>query len=193
MMAVPGYLHGRRGAFIALGVAAALVLIVVGLPITMLFAAQARDIRDSEETIADYQSEIGQRPQLEERLQALRQSAQSVPGLLSGTSAALAQAQLQSDMKELVEHNGGTLLSAQLLPPARSNGFDVVSITYDMTVPLGHFRSLLYAVETHTPFYFVNDADFIMPPNWKPGNPQNADPAMEVRFTIHAYRWSGRQ
>ena len=192
-MALPGYMRGRRGAFIALGIALALALIVVGLPLAMLFAAQARDIRDSEDTIAEYQTEIGQRPQLEERLQALRESAQSVPGLLTGTSAALAQAQLQSDMKGLIERNGGALLSAQLLPPSRANGFDVVSISYDMTVPLGRFRALLYAVETHTPFYFVNDADFIMPPNWKPGNPQNPDPAMEVRFTIHAYRWSGRQ
>jgi hypothetical protein len=191
-MTVPNFLRGRRGAFFALSIAVALALIVVGLPIGMLFAAQASDIRDSEEQIAAYQAEVGQRPQLEERLQALRQSAQSVPGLLTGTSAALAQAQLQSDMKGLIERNGGTLLSAQLLPPARANGFDVVSISYDMTVPLGRFRSLIYAVETHTPFYFVNDADFIMPPNWRPGNPQNADPAMEVRWTIHAYRWSGK-
>jgi hypothetical protein len=191
-MTAPSFLHGRRGAFIALGIAVALALIVVGLPVAMLFAAQASDIHDSEDQIAAYQAEVGQRPQLEERLRALRQSAQSVPGLLTGSSAALAQAQLQSDMKGLIERNGGTLLSAQLLPPARANGFDVVSISYDMTVPLGRFRSLIYAVETHTPFYFVNDADFIMPANWRPGNPQNADPAMEVRWTIHAYRWSGK-
>lgn len=191
-MTVPDFLHGRRGAFIALSVGVALVLVVVGLPIAMLFSAQAHDIRESEDTIAQYQSEIGQRPQLEERLEALRQSAQSVPGLLSGSSAALAQAQFQSDMKTLIEHNGGTLLSAQLLPPTHAKGFDVVSISYDMTVPLGRFRALLYSVETHTPFYFMNDADFIMPPNWRPGNPQNADPAVEVRVTVHAYRWSGR-
>jgi hypothetical protein len=129
---------------------------------------------------------------LQDRLAALQQSAQSVPGLLTGSSAALAQAQLQSDMKELIERNGGALLSARLLAPASANGFDVISISYDMTVPLGRFRTLLYAVETHTPFYFVNDADFIMPPNWKPGNAQNPDPAMEVRWTIHAYRWNGR-
>ncbi|HEY1837711.1 MAG: type II secretion system protein GspM [Rhizomicrobium sp.] len=192
-MAVPDYLRGRRGAFLALGAAVVLALIVIGLPIAMLFASQASDIDDSEHQIAAYQAEVGQRPQLQARLEALRQSAQSVPGLLTGSNAALAQAQLQSDMKELIERNGGTLLSAQLLPPTHSNGFDVASISYDMTVPLGHFRAMLYSVETHTPFYFVNDADFIMPPNWRPGNAQNPDPAMEVRFTIHAYRWSGRR
>jgi hypothetical protein len=192
-MAVPGYLQGRRGAFIALGIAVVLVLIVIGLPIALLFVGQMQDIRESKRAIADYQVEIAQRPQLEDRLEALRQSAQSVPGLLTGSNAALAQAQLQSDVKGLIERNGGTLLSAQLLPPTKANGFDVVSISYDMTVPLGRFRSLLYAVETHTPFYFVNDADFIMPANWRPGNPQDPDPAMEVRWTLHAYRWSGRQ
>jgi hypothetical protein len=191
-MAVPAFLEGRQGAMIALGTAAALVFLVVALPIVLLFAAQASDIRDARAEIAGYQNEIAERPELQARLQALQQSAQSVPGLLSGTSAALAQAQLQSDMKDLIERNGGALLSAQLLPPSTEKGFDVVSISYDMTVPLGHFRSLLYAVETHTPFYFINDADLIMPPNWRPGNPQDPDPAMEVRWTVHAYRWSGK-
>lgn len=192
-MTVPVSLRGRRGAFIALAAGIALIAIAIGLPAFMLFSAQAADIRDSENQIAAYQAEVAQRPELEARLHALQQSAQSVPGLLAGQSAALAQAQLQSDMKQLIERNGGALLSAQLLPPVDHNGFDVVSIAYDMTLPLSRIRTLMYAVETHTPFYFINDSDLIMPPNWKPGNPQNADPKMEVRWTVHAYRWSGRK
>jgi uncharacterized membrane protein len=124
------------------------------------------------------------------RLAALQQGAKSVPGLLTASSAALAQAQLQSDMKELIDRSGGALLSAQLLPPTKVKGFDSVAIEYDLTIPVSRFSSLVYAVETHTPYYFVDSADFVMPPNWRP-NPQGQDPSMEMRWTIHAFRWRG--
>jgi hypothetical protein len=190
-MTVPGFLHGRRGAFIALGVCAFLVAVVVGLPILAIFQAQQSDIQQSLDELATYQTEQSQRPELEAQLRALQQSARSVPGLMSGASAALAQAKLQSGMKALIEHNGGSLLSAQLMPPTNAAGFDLVSISYDLTVPLSRIRTLLYAVESHTPFFFVNDVDLVMPSNWRPDNAEMPDPNLEVRWTIHAYRWNG--
>ncbi|HTT83314.1 MAG TPA: GspMb/PilO family protein, partial [Rhizomicrobium sp.] len=106
------------------------------------------------------------------------------------SSADLAQAQLQSEMKQLIDRNGGSLLSAQLLPPTKVKGFDSVSIEYDVTIPLSNFSSLIYAVETHVPYYFVDSADLVMPPNWRANSP-NQNPSMEMRWTIHAYRWRG--
>ena len=189
-MTVPSYLRGRTGAFIALGALAVLVLLFVGLPLAAMFQAQA-DNRDAAlEQLTAYREQEARRPALLARLAALQESAQTVPGLLRASSAALAQAQLQSDMKELIDKNSGNLLSAQLLPPTKVKGFDQIAIEYDMTVPLSHVSTLLYAVETHTPYFFVDSADLVMPPNWRP-SPQMQDPAMEVRWTIHAYRWSG--
>jgi hypothetical protein len=190
-MVVPDLLRGRRGAFIALGVASLAFALLVIAPLVALFEAQQSDIEDSLGDLANYQAEVALRPQLETRLHALEQTAKSVPGLLAGNNAELAQAQLQSDMKSLIGENGGTLLSAQLLQPTSANGFDMVAIQYDLTVPLTHLKNLIYAVETHTPYYFVDDADMIMPPNWRPDNPQAPDPALEVRWTVHAFRWNG--
>ena len=191
-MTAPNFLRGRRGAFIALGAIGFLFLIVVALPLAAMFQSQSEDRADALAQLESYRAEEARRPALAARLAALQEGAKSVPGLLTGTSAALAQAQLQSDMKELIDRNGGSLLSAQLLPPTKVKGFDSVAIQYDVTIPLSRFSGLVYAVETHVPFYFVDSADFVMPPNWHQNSP-NQDPSMEMRWTIHAYRWRGAQ
>lgn len=190
-MTVPDFLRGRRGAFIALGTVFGFIALILILPLMTLFEAQAEGKEESLRELAAYKTEEASRPMLEARLRALQQSAQSVPGLLTGSSAALAQAELQSDMKEMIDRSGGSLLSAQLLSPTRIKGFDDVAIEYDLTIPLSRVSALIYAIETHTPYFFLDTADLVMPPNWRPTNPRAQNPAMEVRWTVHAYRWGG--
>ncbi|MGA7676316.1 MAG: type II secretion system protein GspM [Rhizomicrobium sp.] len=190
---MPSFLRGLRGAFFALGGAFAVFLLIVVLPFLATLIAQRDDIADSKAQIETAQAELALKPELEEQFRALSASAATVPGLLSANTAALAQAQLQSDMKSIIDANGGVLLSAQILPPVTMRGFDVVAIQYDLTLPLSRLRSLLYAVETHTPYFFIDEADVQMPPNWRPDNPQMSDPTLEVRWTVHAYRWSGNR
>ncbi|HEY6577858.1 MAG TPA: type II secretion system protein GspM [Rhizomicrobium sp.] len=189
-MTIPAFLRGRRGAFLAFGAMASLVVVAVALPAVAMFHSQTENRREALAQLTAYRSQEAQRPVMAERLAALQEGAKSVPGLLTASSAELAQAQLQSDVKELIDRNGGSLLSAQPLPPTKVKGFDLVSIEYDLTIPLSHFSSLVYAVETHIPYYFVDSADFVMPPNWRP-NSATQDPSMEMRWTIHAYRWRG--
>jgi Type II secretion system (T2SS), protein M subtype b len=189
-MTAPLFLRGRKGAFIALGTVALLFLVLVALPVVALFRSQAKDREEELAELAAYRAQEAQRPALAARLAALQEGAKSVPGLLDASSAALAQAQLQSEMKELIDKNGGSLLSAQLLPPTKVKGFDSVAIDYDVTIPVSNFSALVYAVETHTPYYFVDSADFVMPPTWR-ANVPGQDPSMEMRWTIHAYRWAG--
>jgi len=191
-MTAPAFLRGRKGAFIAVGAIAFLFLVLVALPLAAMFRAQAEDREEALAQLEAYRAEEARRPALQARLAALQEGAKSVPGLLTATSAALAQARLQSEMKELIDRNGGSLLSAQLLPPTKVKGFDSVAIQYDVTIPLSRFSGLVYAVETHVPYYFVDSADFVMPPNWR-ANLAQQDPSMEMRWTIHAYRWRGSQ
>jgi hypothetical protein len=190
---VPVILRGRRGAFFALGCVAAALVVFVLLPFMMTVITQWTDIDDSREQIETAQAELALKPELEEQYRALVTSAATVPGLLPANTTALAQAQLQSAMKTIIEANGGVLLSAQILQPDSAHGFDVVAIQYDLTLPLSRLRSLLYSVETHRPYFFISEADILMPPNWLPDNPQMPDPTLELRWTVHAYRWNGKR
>jgi hypothetical protein len=173
------------------GAAAALLLFAV-LPFAALLLVQGAAIADSKVRLAAAQEALARRSALEVEFRDLSASAATAPGLLSAGSAALAQAQLQSAMKSVIEEHGGVLLSAQILPPDPVHGFDAVAIQYDLTVPLSRLRGLLYAVETHTPYLFIAEAEMQMPANWSPDNAQLPDPALELRWTVRAYRWSGR-
>ena len=189
-MSPPEFLRGRKGALLVLGALVCLFVLLVALPVVALFRSQADDRKEALAQLAAYRVLEAQRPTLQARLASLQEGAKSVPGLLDASSAELAQAQLQSEMKGLIDKSGGSLLSAQLLPPTKVKGFDSVAIEYDVTIPVSHFSSLIYAVETHVPYYFVDSADLVMPPNWR-ANSANQDPSMEMRWTIHAYRWRG--
>ena len=121
-MTVPNFLRGRRGAFSALGGAAVAVMLFVIAPFAATIFAQRDDIANSKRQIEAAQSELAMKPELENQFETLGASAATVPGLLSANTAALAQAQLQSGMKSIIDANGGVLLSAQIMPPIRCAG-----------------------------------------------------------------------
>jgi len=56
---------------------------------------------------------------------------------------------------------------------------------------MAKLRDLIYAIETHTPYLFVDDADIVAQQDWQTGDPQPTNPQLEVRWTIRGYRWSG--
>ena len=163
----------------------------MAVPLAIDAVLQQQYIADAKAQIASAEAVLASRPLLEKQMQAQGAEAATVPGLVSAGSAALAQAKLQSTMAAIVAANGGTLVSAQLLPPSSERGFDVVAIRYDVTLPLSHLRSLLYGVETHTPYFFVDDADILIQPNWNPNAPDAPAPTVELHWTVSAYRWSG--
>jgi len=191
-MTAPAYLRGRNGAFIALGGALCALLLLILVPFGVAFFSQWQDIAAAKHQIEEAQDQLAHLPQLEQQFDALNESAGSTPGLLSANSTALAQAQMQSQMAAIIAASGGAMTSAQILPVENVRGFDVVAIRYDLTLPLSNLRGLLYAVETHAPYFFVGDADLLMQNDWSSDLTFMPDPVIQVRWVVHAYRWRGR-
>lgn len=171
-------------------VAAVVIILAIGLAVSA-FVGQAADIEGSLHRLAVYRAEAALRPALEAEVKSARQRLAALPGQVAGTSAPLAQASLQSAVKALVDQNGGEIRSAQVIPATRSNGFETIAVQYDLVLPVTHLSALAYAIESNAPDLFIDDADITMPQNWQPGNPQAPEPEVEVRWTIHGYRWVG--
>ncbi len=192
MEALAERLKTRRAALAALGVAAVIAVILLALPLAALFAAQSADIDEGLARTARYRAQAATRSQVEARLAEARQRAAAVPGLIQAESTSIAQARLQSDMDTIVRMNGGAVRSTQILAPGRQEGFDVLSIQYQIAVPMGRLRDLAYAIETHTPFFFIDNADIATTTDWQSPDGQIGDPTLEVRWVVRAYRWGGR-
>ena len=52
------------------------------------------------------------------------------------------------------------------------------------------YQDLLYAVEVHAPYFFIDHAEISAPMMAQGDNTKAAEPVLEVRWTIHAYRWA---
>lgn len=181
----------RRAALLPLAAIFFAMCVFVVVPAVLAFRAQSEDTRQALHQLAVYRAEAGIRPALERELKEARQRLSSVPGQIAGTNAPLAQAALQSDVKALVDRNGGNIVSAQIVPTTKTDGFETISVQYDLVVPVTRLSDLMYAIESHTPYLFIDGASISMPQIWQPGDAQAAEPKVEVRWTIHGYRWVG--
>jgi general secretion pathway protein M len=190
MIAVADSVKGRTGALVAAAVAASLVLALVAGLIALAFGGQSAETTDAVHQLAVYRAEVAMRPELEAALKQSRQKAAAVPGLITSDSVALAQAQLQDEVKAIVTDNQGEVRTAQIVPATNVDGFEVIAIQYDLAIPMAKLRDLIYAIETRTPYLFVDDADIISQQDWQSGDPQAANPMLDVRWTIRGYRWS---
>jgi general secretion pathway protein M len=191
MTAVLPYLKGRPAALAILSIAALLLLAVIAAPLLALFAGQSDDLQNSVNQLAVYRAEIAARPLVEARLKDALTRASTAPGLLHAANAALAAAEVESAFKSIVSANGGEIRSSQILPATKANGYEIVAIEYDLNVPMSHLRDLTYAVETHDPYLFIDDAT-IGAGQSAPSSAAPQDLTLELRWTLRAYRWAGR-
>jgi hypothetical protein len=182
------FLKTRTAALCALAAGLALIGLLVVAPVVAAFSAQSAESDDALRQLGVYRAEIASKPALEAALNDLNRKGASVPGVVEGESVALAQAQMQSQIKSLVEASGGTLRSTQALPVTSQGGFDVIAIQCDLSIPQARLKDLAYAVGAHAPYLFVDDASISAPPA-DLDTPQAHDAALDVRWTVHGYRW----
>jgi len=178
---------------LALLILFALIVVAWFLLIGPLFAltfGESEGVQHSLEVLARYEGLIQAEPVVSAQVQSLEQQNAASSGLVEGNSDALAAATMLSAVKSMVEQNGGNVLSSQNLPAKLVENFQAIEIQYDVTLPPGNLRRLLYQLETHRPFLFLDDVNMRVPE----AAARNADaplPAMEIQLTVRGYRWAG--
>ena len=175
--------------FAAIGFAWLLVV----QPVADAFASQSEEIAQSHGLLAAYERRIALRPAVEARLAEIRSHENSATGLIGGTSAELAAANIQNLVKALIESEAGQVRSAQNLAPVSADGFQRIDIQYEVSIPMTRLKSIAYRIETGTPYLFLDAIDLRAPENWQGIGLQMDPPNLEVRWTVRAYRWAGAQ
>jgi hypothetical protein len=185
-MTLPSALTGRTAALAALVsailVCVALLVLVLGIIRSSTRAGSVEALR----RLAAYQGEIDSRPAVEAAFAQLRRRAAGMPGLVHARDDAQAAAQVETAVKAIAASTGGDLRSAQMLPPAYANGFDIVAVECDVTVPASRLRDVAYAIETHRPYLFIARADITAPMIWNAKS--DPDPTIGVQWVLRAYR-----
>jgi len=112
-------------------------------------------------TLQKYVTLIAERPRLEQRLSALRETRKSDNSkMIEGQTPSLAAAALQNTIKGMITARGGTLSSERAEKSEDVGKFKMITITIDAVLP--DTRALgdtLYAIETQTPYLVVRELD----------------------------------
>lgn len=114
----------------------------------------------------------GERPALEAELERLRSS--GATGLLAGATPAIAGSRLQGLLVELARTTGGSVESAQALPPRPLDEYVEIGLRLVFTTTHRGLRDLLYAIESGPPALLVAELQVVPRRDGPPGDAPDA-------------------
>lgn len=112
-------------------------------------------------TLQKYVDFVAKKPELEKRLEDLKEARKADESkLVGGQTPSVAAASLQNSIKTLVTSKGGSISSERVEKPEDVNKFKVISVAIDGSMPDMRFlNEVLFAVETQTPSLVVRELD----------------------------------
>lgn len=137
-------------AFLLLGIWAAVVA-----PIAGAWTETSASIALNRRLLAGYQAALRDKGQWES-LAATIQDDRFVRAFTGGDDANIAAAKFQADVKRMVEENGGTISSIQVLPVAAEDGLSRLTTRVVFSASLFDLTNLLKRAEYSLPYVFLD-------------------------------------
>jgi general secretion pathway protein M len=187
----PGSLISRVLALLLLAAAPVLAYLLVVEPVIAAYRDAGEAIAQAQKLLQSYRERAEQRPQLAQLLAEEEERAGGVTGYLAAVDDALAAAELQDRVKNVVEDAGGSLRSAQSLKVEAVEavaGVRRAGLKVRFTADTESLAAILYELETGEPFLFV-DALSIREPRRqrrRRDEPEEA-PQLDVVVDLYGY------
>lgn len=182
---LPGNARERR--ILALGLLAVLIALAIAaitVPAIMLHRHYDDNLSRMTRQLRSQSAFNSMRPELSKALESLK-AKDARKYYLRGTTAALATAELQDQVKLLIEANGGRVLSVQGIAHRDDGGYRVVAATFQLNVSNVNLRRVLHALETKEPYLFVDNLTVRaqVPPGYRPP-PGSAEPDLYAQMDV---------
>jgi general secretion pathway protein M len=185
----PANLNPEQSRRLAIGLLFAAIvaaIAIVAIPLWMLNRHYETALQESLSMLERYRRIAASRSELTTQLEAMRHIEPQRYFLRQGAPA-LSAAEAQEAIRNLVEASGGRLITMQA-PTGRDDGrYRQVTVTVQLTANVIALRKLLHAIETRTPYLFVDSlmVRSQVPANFKPG--PGAEPEMFVQLEVSGY------
>jgi general secretion pathway protein M len=178
--------------FVALALLVFLSVAAFQLIVAPLLAAYpdvASRIEQSQALLHRYRGLSAERPQLSARLESVKDALANNVAYLKGPSDTLAGAELQNQVRSIVEDTGGELHSSQVLP-VRSIDPEIllreVGLKFKVLVEIEGLQDLLYELETAQPWMFIEDITILRKESQLSGG-AGTNPMLEVTFEVYGF------
>jgi general secretion pathway protein M len=179
-----------RGRVVALALLVALLgatYLLVLQPIVAAHRHADEQIAHLEQLLEGFHRAGGSRAALQARLDQLQDRAASQTAYMGAASDALAAANLQEFVKQLVESNGGRLLSTVILPAHDDPPFRRIAIKVRIIVSTPQARQIFYALDTADLLLFVDNVHIRGQQSRPRRDEVEADVQLDVRFDLYGY------
>ncbi len=174
--------------------AVALSLAVLGATYLFIVSPVLAAYRNAEESLVETRDLVERYEGLalgkathQGRLEELRVRQTGTGIYLSGATDALAAAELQKRIRDLVSHHGGQLRSIQNLPARTDGGFRGIAVRVQFSANLSSFHLLLYELESEKPLVFVDNLDVRNRRGNRRAALENFNPQLTIRFDLAGY------
>lgn len=177
----------RRKAAIAFLVAAvAGVVALVALPLWAAHRHYDEALGDIDRRLLRYERLAAARPQLQQKLDAVR-ALGSRKYFLKASAPSLAAAEIQERVRQFVEGNGGRLISVQVAQPREEGRFRQITVTVQANANIVATSKILHSVETSEPYLLVESlmVRAQVPPGFKPA--PGFEPEMFIQLDVSGF------
>lgn len=186
-MELPGWMSRLAAISLLFGLAATAYVFVVP-PLVAGYVGDREALAEARERLGRYRRIAATRPEVQAQIDAMEERGAARGNYLTGRTDALAAAELQNRVKKIIETNGGKLRSIQTVPGKADGAFQRVTIRVQLAAPIDSLHRTIYALEAEKPFLFLDNIDI---GNRRRGRrkkaPDDADPALTVRFDLFGY------
>jgi hypothetical protein len=172
---------------LALGILGLVILAAAALIWFPLAYLQRQDaaLAAGERRIEELRARVPGREQLLAQERELADSMDMDRALLSGSTPAVAAAQLQGDLAGLAAAMGGEVTTVQILDPEEAAPFARIGLRLSVTGDTATVRDFLYAVETREPMLIVRRMELSNAAAQADDSPEN--PSLAATFEIYGY------
>lgn len=184
MTALP---EGRSGRFAAVGllvVLLAVAYLAIVSPVISFYADTAGTLEQRREQVRKYRNAVNDLPRLRDAAKRQSDAASAANMLLTGASDAVAAADLQSSLKDMVEGEGATIMSAAILPAEAEGAFRRVGLRIAFAGDIELLTTVLLQIEEARPMLFVGDFDIHQSASESEGD----NPMLAVSLDVFGYR-----
>ncbi|MGZ8218216.1 type II secretion system protein GspM [Methylomagnum sp.] len=167
----------------------AALYLAVAAPLLGLSREYADSIEDLQFRLQRLQRIAAEKSGLEERLAKIAAEAQQDERFMQKNTAALASADLQTQIKDVVGQAGGELTSTQVIPERTEEKFTRIAVKVRMNGSTPQLRQVLHNFESAQPYQFIENLNIRpirMPRNPAAKNPQIPD-RLSVDFDVVGY------
>jgi general secretion pathway protein M len=184
----------RLAALLLLGVVLAAGYGFILAPVVAAYADTAQAIADARDRLAHYQRLAAMRPALARQMTEIEKRQAPQGYYLSGSTDALAAAELQDHLNQVIAAHGGTGRSLQPLSGEDEHGFRRVTVRVQLTATMDSLFHIVYALEASTPLLFIENISIQDPArlpiaeddDWSASPPQET--MLSVGFDLYGYQ-----